>query len=220
MGLWRRFRSGVVGEEYNRSAESVVVGQIKLIEKHFIQILCSVKSGLVLNHPLLHILFCLAGVVHYVNMSLAIMRFKRFHPLFKCFALGFMVAQIAFKSFHNHIQIERGRNNLPQDGAAETAVVGIAQVSAGRIRPVAWPSDYPAETAEAFCEGHVTAFAFFGGIPLSILYDNTRLAAARSPRTVTARLTAMATGPSTSYPSTICSGFLGAAITMTLTRKP
>ena len=37
---------------------------------------------------------------------------------------------------------------------------------------------YPAETAEAFCEGHVAAFAFFGGIPVSVLYDNTRLAVA------------------------------------------
>ncbi len=38
---------------------------------------------------------------------------------------------------------------------------------------------YPAETAEAFCDGHVAAFAFFGGVPLSILYDNTKLAVAR-----------------------------------------
>ena len=38
---------------------------------------------------------------------------------------------------------------------------------------------YPAETAEAFCDGHVSAFAFFGGVPLSILYDNTKLAVAR-----------------------------------------
>jgi transposase len=38
---------------------------------------------------------------------------------------------------------------------------------------------YPAETSEAFCDGHVAAFAFFGGVPLSILYDNTRLAVAR-----------------------------------------
>ena len=35
---------------------------------------------------------------------------------------------------------------------------------------------YPAETAEAFCDGHVAAFAFFGGVPQSILYDNTKLA--------------------------------------------
>lgn len=38
---------------------------------------------------------------------------------------------------------------------------------------------YPAETAEAFCDGHVAAFDFFGGVPQSILYDNTRLAVAR-----------------------------------------
>jgi len=38
---------------------------------------------------------------------------------------------------------------------------------------------YRAETAEAFCDGHVAAFDFFGGVPQSILYDNTRLAVAR-----------------------------------------
>ena len=38
---------------------------------------------------------------------------------------------------------------------------------------------YQAETSEAFCDGHVAAFAFFGGIPRSILYDNTKLAVAR-----------------------------------------
>jgi len=38
---------------------------------------------------------------------------------------------------------------------------------------------YPAETTEAFCDGHVKAFAFFGGVPQSILYDNTKIAVAR-----------------------------------------
>lgn len=38
---------------------------------------------------------------------------------------------------------------------------------------------YPAETTEAFCDGHVRAFAFFGGVPKSILYDNTKIAVAR-----------------------------------------
>jgi transposase len=37
---------------------------------------------------------------------------------------------------------------------------------------------YPAETTEAFCDGHVSAFAFFGGVPQSILYDNTKIAVA------------------------------------------
>ena len=36
-----------------------------------------------------------------------------------------------------------------------------------------------AETAEAFCDGHNAAFAFFGKVPRSILYDNTKLAVAR-----------------------------------------
>ena len=36
---------------------------------------------------------------------------------------------------------------------------------------------YPAETTEAFLDGHVSAFALLGGAPQSILYDNTKLAA-------------------------------------------
>ena len=38
---------------------------------------------------------------------------------------------------------------------------------------------YPAETTEAFCDGHNAAFAFFGGVPLSALYDNTTIAVAK-----------------------------------------
>lgn len=38
---------------------------------------------------------------------------------------------------------------------------------------------YPAETTEAFCDGHVAGFAFFGGISQSILYDNTTIAVAK-----------------------------------------
>jgi len=38
---------------------------------------------------------------------------------------------------------------------------------------------YPAETTEAFCDGHNAAFAFFGGVPQSILYDNTTIAVAK-----------------------------------------
>jgi hypothetical protein len=38
---------------------------------------------------------------------------------------------------------------------------------------------FPAETAEAFLEGHVRAFQYFGAGPSRILYDNTTLAVAR-----------------------------------------
>jgi len=34
---------------------------------------------------------------------------------------------------------------------------------------------------EAFCDGHNAAFAFFGGVPRTILYDNTKLAVAKTP---------------------------------------
>ena len=38
---------------------------------------------------------------------------------------------------------------------------------------------YPAETTEAFLDGHNAAFSFFGGVPLTMLYDNTKLAVVR-----------------------------------------
>ncbi len=38
---------------------------------------------------------------------------------------------------------------------------------------------YPRETTEAFLDGHVSSFAFFGGVPLSVLYDNLRIAVAK-----------------------------------------
>src|SRR5580700_9782999 len=38
---------------------------------------------------------------------------------------------------------------------------------------------FPAETTEAFLEGHVRAFTYFGGVPTRILYDNTKLAVVR-----------------------------------------
>ena len=42
-----------------------------------------------------------------------------------------------------------------------------------------FPARYPADTAESFCNGHASAFAFFGGIPVSALHDNTRLVVAK-----------------------------------------
>ena len=38
---------------------------------------------------------------------------------------------------------------------------------------------FPAETTEAFLEGHVRAFAYFDGVPTRILYDNTKIAVAK-----------------------------------------
>jgi hypothetical protein len=38
---------------------------------------------------------------------------------------------------------------------------------------------YPAESSEAFCEGHNVSFEFFGRVPCSILYGNLKLTVAR-----------------------------------------
>src|ERR1035437_8460477 len=38
---------------------------------------------------------------------------------------------------------------------------------------------FPAETTEAFFEGHARAFEYFGAVPTRILYDNTKIAVAR-----------------------------------------
>ena len=38
---------------------------------------------------------------------------------------------------------------------------------------------FPAETTEAFLEGHVRAFQYFGAVPWRTFYDNTTLAVAR-----------------------------------------
>ncbi len=41
---------------------------------------------------------------------------------------------------------------------------------------------FPAETTEAFLGGNNHAFAYFGGVPRTILYENTKLAVARTLR--------------------------------------
>jgi transposase len=40
---------------------------------------------------------------------------------------------------------------------------------------------FPAETTEAFLEGHLRAFEYFGAVPTRILYDNTKIAVAKIP---------------------------------------
>ena len=59
---------------------------------------------------------------------------------------------------------------------------------------------FPAETTEAFLQGHLQAFAYFGGVPISILYDNTKLAVTRILATAPGRRR----GRFLSYRATIC----------------
>ena len=75
-----------------------------------------------------------------------------------------------------HAQADFGEAVALIGGAAVKVhlfVMDLPQSDAGFVKA------YPAETTEAFLDGHVSAFAFFGGVPQSILDDNTRLAVVR-----------------------------------------
>lgn len=75
-----------------------------------------------------------------------------------------------------HAQADFGEATVVLGGVAQKVrffVMDLPQSDAVFVKA------YHAETAEAFCDGHVEAFDFFGGVPLSILYDNTRLAVAQ-----------------------------------------
>jgi transposase len=78
--------------------------------------------------------------------------------------------------FPGHAQADFGEAQVIIDGVlgkAHYLVVDLPYSDAYYVRA------YPAETTEAFCDGHNWAFSFFGGVPQSMLYDNTKLAVAR-----------------------------------------
>jgi transposase len=69
-------------------------------------------------------------------------------------------------------------------GEALVVVAGVEQKAHYFVMDLPHSDDcfvaaFPAETTEAFLEAHVRAFAYFGGVPTCILYDNTKLAVAR-----------------------------------------
>ena len=75
-----------------------------------------------------------------------------------------------------HSQVDFGEGLAVIDGVelkAHFFVMTLPQSNAMFVKA------YPRETTEAFCDGHVAAFAFFGGVPLSIVYDNTKIAVAK-----------------------------------------
>jgi transposase len=73
---------------------------------------------------------------------------------------------------------------------------------------------YPRETTEAFLDGHVSAFGFFGGVPLSIPTTTPRL---RWPRSA-AMASASARAPSPSWSATTCIGIASAGPARVTTR--
>ena len=59
------------------------------------------------------------------------------------------------------------------EGKAHDLVVDLPHSDDGFVQA------FPAETTEAFGDGHNAAFGYFGGVPRRIVYDNTKLAVAR-----------------------------------------
>ena len=68
-----------------------------------------------------------------------------------------------------HAQADFGEALVIIDGVERKAhffAFDLPQSDASSIRA------YPAATSEAWVDGHAHAFAFFGGVPVSVLYDN------------------------------------------------
>jgi len=66
-------------------------------------------------------------------------------------------------------------------GEALVVIAGMEQKAHFQCFDLPYSDDcfviaFPAENSEAFLEGHNQAFAYFGGVPRTILYDNTRIA--------------------------------------------
>ena len=69
-------------------------------------------------------------------------------------------------------------------GEALVVVAGVACTAHDLVVDLPHSDDacvkaFPAETTEAFCDGHNAAFHYFGGVPRGSVYDNTTLAVAR-----------------------------------------
>ena len=75
-----------------------------------------------------------------------------------------------------HAQADFGEAVVIIDGVEQKAhffVMDLPHSDACFVRA------YPAATAEAWVDGHVHAFAFFGKVPASVLYDNDRCLVAK-----------------------------------------
>jgi transposase len=69
-------------------------------------------------------------------------------------------------------------------GEAQVVIAGVERKAHYLVVDLPQSDDcfvmaFPAETTEAFLEGHNQAFAYFGGVPRTILYDNTKLVVAQ-----------------------------------------
>jgi transposase len=84
-------------------------------------------------------------------------------------------------------QVDFGQAEVILDGQTATVALFVMTLP---YSDATFVCAFPRECTEAFLEGHVRAFAFFGGVPRRISYDNSKIAVARitgsRERTVTA----------------------------------
>jgi transposase len=73
-------------------------------------------------------------------------------------------------------QVDFGQAEVMLDGQATTVALFVMTLP---YSDTLFLCAFPRECTEAFLEGHVRAFAFFGGVPRRISYDNSKIAVAR-----------------------------------------
>src|SRR5688572_8633924 len=73
-------------------------------------------------------------------------------------------------------QADFGQAEVTLDGKGTTVAVFVMTLP---YSDAIFTCAFPRECTEAFLEGHVRAFAFFGGVPRRISYDNSKIAVAR-----------------------------------------
>lgn len=73
-------------------------------------------------------------------------------------------------------QVDFGQAEVMLDGQATTVALFVMTLP---YSDTLFFCAFPRECTEAFLEGHVRAFAFFGGVPRRISYDNSKIAVAR-----------------------------------------
>src|SRR5512144_1342162 len=73
-------------------------------------------------------------------------------------------------------QVDFGQAEVTLDGRTVTVALFVMTLP---YSDAIFVCAFPRECTEAFLEGHVRAFAFFGGVPRRISYDNSRIAVAR-----------------------------------------
>ncbi|MGE5756766.1 MAG: IS21 family transposase [Planctomycetaceae bacterium] len=73
-------------------------------------------------------------------------------------------------------QVDFGQAEVTLDGLAATVALFVMTLP---YSDAVFVCAFPRECTGAFLEGHVRAFAFFGGVPRRISYDNSKIAVAR-----------------------------------------